>query len=270
MRWKHALVSLLAVAGSAAPALAAEPYEIGAKVADIAAKDMQGRDFRLYGLSATKQTAWAEVLAVAKEYLAPADAKPTTTLASLPGVKGDDGVVDAGKVAELVGTAGARFALVSDEKVAAGMKTLGDVAAWIEKGARAPIVIHVWSPRCPMCKAYDERIVDAMVTTGARFVTVAANYPDTDQHYKDYLEGLGFHWLVIPDREQKINDLFGGTNTPHVFVLDADYVLRYRGAVDDDPKATKEESERTNYLLDAIEAVKAGKKVEVPSTEPVG
>ena len=152
MPWKRFLSVLSLAVAAAVPAFGGDPaesekapkaYAIGDKVADIVAKDLDGRDFRLYGLSATKETAWAAVLEVAKDYGAPADAKPATTLASLPLVKGDDNVVDPGLVAELVAKAGKRVGMISNEAHASGLKTLGDVASWIEKGAKAPIVIHV-------------------------------------------------------------------------------------------------------------------------------
>jgi len=50
---------------------------------------------------------------------------------------------------------------------------------------------------------------------------------------------------------------YGALRTPHVFLLDREGVLRYRGAIDDnyeDPAAVKH-----HYLRDALDAVLAGR-----------
>ena len=59
--------------------------------------------------------------------------------------------------------------------------------------------------------------------------------------------------------------------TPDVYLLDGDRRVRYRGMIDNQygvgyarPTAT------SNYMLDALDEVLAGKPVTRPTTEPVG
>jgi hypothetical protein len=59
--------------------------------------------------------------------------------------------------------------------------------------------------------------------------------------------------------------------TTDVFVLDANNVLRYRGAIDDQYGIGYERDKaEKNYLVDAIEALLAGKPVSVAATEAPG
>jgi hypothetical protein len=58
---------------------------------------------------------------------------------------------------------------------------------------------------------------------------------------------------VLVDAEQVIADIYEAVATPHVFVIDREGILRYRGAVDDvrfrQPRPTR------FYLEEAIEAL---------------
>ncbi|NLF74395.1 MAG: thioredoxin family protein, partial [Chloroflexi bacterium] len=72
----------------------------------------------------------------------------------------------------------------------------------------------------------------------------------------------------LRDDSQEVARAYGGTHTPHVFLLDAGGVLRYRGAIDDnydDPDAVQ-----ATYLRDALDAVLAGEAPATPTTPAVG
>ena len=60
---------------------------------------------------------------------------------------------------------------------------------------------------------------------------------------------------------------YGAPVTPTMAVIDDKGVLRYWGALDDQPKG---EGEAKNYVSAAIDAIKAGKEVETPTTKPYG
>ena len=71
------------------------------------------------------------------------------------------------------------------------------------------------------------------------------------------------------DPGNKVTDILGGQSTPHCFVIDQEGVLRYSGALDDDPKGEKGEA-RTPYVRNAINAILAGEPVPVTTTKPYG
>jgi hypothetical protein len=173
--------------------------------------------------------------------------------------------------AELVGRAGRPFGLLATAEKAATLATLGDVVAWIVAAEKSPVVVNVWSPRCSMCKGgYDERVTAILSRTGARMLAVTSGPKDDPDHVEGYLEGNGWWWLVALDADQTVVKRLGATRTPHCYVLDAEHVLRYSGAVDNDFLEELPEGERKDWLEDAIEAVKAGREVGTPVTEANG
>ena len=71
----------------------------------------------------------------------------------------------------------------------------------------------------------------------------------------------------LHDSSQEVARSYGAQTTPHVFVLDAEGRLRYRGAPDadyDDP------GQRASWLRDALDALLEGAEPSQPETKPVG
>ena len=141
------------------------------------------------------------------------------------------------------------------------------------------VFIHFWSIVCPYEKQAEPKCIDIQKTYGDKgVVEIAINanqgelkadggapYPSL----RDHVEKAGVNFLVTVDPGNKITDLLGGQSTPHCFVLDRDGVLRYAGALDDDPRGTKGAS-TISYVRDALDAVLAGKPVATPTTKPYG
>ncbi len=73
---------------------------------------------------------------------------------------------------------------------------------------------------------------------------------------------------VLMDAEQVVTDLYEAVATPHVFVIDREGILRYRGALDDvrirQPGATR------FYLEEAIEALLDGRELALEETLAYG
>ena len=65
--------------------------------------------------------------------------------------------------------------------------------------------------------------------------------------------------------------MYGAERTPQIFILNAEGVLVYKGAVDSMPNATAEETPRAdNYVLAVLEQLSQGKAVDPAVTEPYG
>ena len=140
------------------------------------------------------------------------------------------------------------------------------------------VFIHFWSIVCPYEKLAEPKCIELQKQYGDRMVEIAINAnqgelkADATGSYanlRDHVQQAGVNFLVMVDPGNKLTDLFGGTNTPHCFVLDKDGTLQYTGALDDDPKGTKG-AQATAYVRDAIDAVLAGKPVATPTTKPYG
>lgn len=76
---------------------------------------------------------------------------------------------------------------------------------------------------------------------------------------------------IIRDTSGAIGHLYGATNTPQMFVIDPDGVLRYAGAIDDKPTTRLEDVKTAkNYVRAALDAGLAGKPIATPRTQPYG
>lgn len=76
---------------------------------------------------------------------------------------------------------------------------------------------------------------------------------------------------TLLDPEGKLGHLYGAKTTPHIFIVNAKGELVYKGGIDS-IKSTKAEDipQATNYVREALSAIKAGQKVPNPVTAPYG
>ena len=140
------------------------------------------------------------------------------------------------------------------------------------------VFIHFWSIVCPYEKLAEPKCIALQKDYGDRLVEIAINAnqgelkADPSGNYanlRDHVQKAGVNFLVAVDHGNKLTDLFGGTNTPHCFVLDKDGMLKYSGALDDDPRGEKG-AQATQYVRNAIESVLAGQAIATPKTKPYG
>jgi thiol-disulfide isomerase/thioredoxin len=140
------------------------------------------------------------------------------------------------------------------------------------------VFIHFWSIVCPYEKLAEPKCIELQKQYGDKLVEIAINAnqgelkADASGSYgnlRDHVQQAGVNFLVAVDPGNKVTDLFGGTNTPHCFIIDKDGTLRYSGALDDDPRGEKG-AQATPYVRNAIDAVLAGKAVAAPTTKPYG
>lgn len=73
------------------------------------------------------------------------------------------------------------------------------------------------------------------------------------------------------DADGKVGRAYDAKTTPHMYVIDADGVLRYNGAIDSIASADKGDlAKATQYVPQALAAVAAGKAPEPALTRPYG
>ena len=127
-----------------------------------------------------------------------------------------------------------------------------------------PYVI-VWnSCLCAVAEEYAPR--------GVRFLAINANdakrYPaDSPAAMARFVRDQSWPIPYLYDESQDVAKALGAQVTPHVFVLDGDQRLRYRGA----PNADHQDpSQDARYLRDALDAVLAGSEPANADTRPRG
>jgi peroxiredoxin len=76
---------------------------------------------------------------------------------------------------------------------------------------------------------------------------------------------------VLMDESGAVGKKFGARTTPHMYVVATDGKLAYQGAMDDQASTDKESiAKAKNYVVAALDASLAGKKIETATTEPYG
>ena len=76
---------------------------------------------------------------------------------------------------------------------------------------------------------------------------------------------------VVLDPDGTIGRLYGARTTPHMYVIDADGVLRYMGGIDDRPTARESDVEGAkNFVRAALADIAAGREVATPVARPYG
>jgi peroxiredoxin len=141
------------------------------------------------------------------------------------------------------------------------------------KGHRA-VVLAFLGTECPVGNLYVPRLLELEKqyrAKGVQFLAVYANEQEDLDAVAAHAADGDVPFPVLKDFGQKLADTLGVTRVPAVAVLDGDFVLRYRGRVDDRygvaarrPRATRDD------LAVALDEVLAGKKVRVAETEADG
>lgn len=75
----------------------------------------------------------------------------------------------------------------------------------------------------------------------------------------------------VLDSDGTIGKLYGAKTTPHLFIVNPEGKLVYKGGIDSIPSANPADiAKADNYVSSALTALAAGKKVANPSTQPYG
>ena len=79
-----------------------------------------------------------------------------------------------------------------------------------------------------------------------------------------------YPFLYLYNENQKVAKAYGAQVTPHVFLFDADLILRYRGAIDNN--INMERIKTSHYFRAALDRVldDEGHKIQDPKTKAVG
>ncbi len=128
---------------------------------------------------------------------------------------------------------------------------------------------------CPFVDAWEDRYIKVSNEYQEKGVGMVAinsnegtrNSGDNLKDMKNRAKKAKYDFFYTLDKGSKLASAFGATKTPHIFLFNKKGELVYRGAIDDNAKANRVE---TNYLMDAIDAMIAGKKVGMTSTKAIG
>jgi len=132
------------------------------------------------------------------------------------------------------------------------------------RDATALVVVFTCN-HCPVAKQYEERLVEFAKKYEKRVqvvaISISRNDADRLEKMKVRAAEAGFAFPYLRDESQQIGRAYGATVTPHFFVLDRDRKIAYMGAFDDN--IFEPEKVEKHYVVDAVEAVLAGKEPRV-------
>jgi peroxiredoxin len=136
-------------------------------------------------------------------------------------------------------------------------------------------VLVVTCQHCPYVIAWNPRLraaAEEYAPRGVRFLGIHANdatrYPaDSLDHMRRFVREQDWPYPFLRDESQDVAHALGAEVTPHVFVLDGEQRLVYRGAPDADHR---DPAQGAAWLRGALDAVLDGRAVEEPETRPRG
>jgi peroxiredoxin len=148
---------------------------------------------------------------------------------------------------------------------------------------RGKVVVLEWfNPGCPFVRASHtvgslKGLADKHAGEGVVWLAINSGGPGKQGNGVDAnREGIaqfGMHHPVLIDEAGKVGQLYGAERTPHMFVVNPEGVLVYRGAIDNSPDGegqSPEGGKLVNYVDGAISAIHSGAKVSPEETKAYG
>jgi peroxiredoxin len=140
-------------------------------------------------------------------------------------------------------------------------------------GKKAAVIVFVGTG-CPISDLYLPRFAELArkyESAGIPFLAIDSNSGETAAKVAEHAKKLGVSVPVLMDPGNLVADSLQAQRTCEALVLDGEAILRYRGAIDDQytQKGRKERAGK-QYLVDALDAVIAGRTVPVATTPVSG
>ena len=156
------------------------------------------------------------------------------------------------------------FTVAGDGSIAEQRYSLKDFA-----DAKLVLIVFTCN-HCPTAQAYEERIMQLATEYRDRGVAVVAITPnnpaalrinelgfsdlgDTYEETKIRAREAGFDFPYLWDGDEQVAArAYGAVATPHVFILDEERILRYRGRIDNNKNPAKTTRHDAREALDAL------------------
>lgn len=144
------------------------------------------------------------------------------------------------------------------------------------------VVLEWFNPGCPFVKASHTK--GSLVDTAARhtksgvvWLAINSGAPGKQGHGVEAnragREQFKLDHPILLDEDGRVGHAYAAAHTPHLYVIDKEGVLVYRGAIDNSPDAEGESptgGKLVNYVDAALSDLAAGRPVGTPETEAYG
>ncbi len=145
-----------------------------------------------------------------------------------------------------------------------------------------PVVLEWTNHECPYVRKHYtsgnmQKTQRALTEDGAIWISIISSAPGQ----QGYVEAAQAQELttsrgvyadhVILDPTGEIGRLYAAKTTPHMFLIDANGVLKYQGAIDDKPSSNIRSLDgATNHVLAAWQQLRSQQAITVPRTKAYG
>ena len=143
------------------------------------------------------------------------------------------------------------------------------------KNVKGFIVVFTCN-HCPYAQLYERRIIELhrkYADLGFPVVAINPNSPaivpeDSYEEMQRRARLKRYPFAYLFDEAQTVYPKFGATRTPHVFVLDSTLMVRYIGAIDDNPE--NQDDVKNHFVQKAVDALLASQMPDPDFTRAVG
>jgi peroxiredoxin len=128
------------------------------------------------------------------------------------------------------------------------------------------VILNFWSAECPWSSRADQEMMKFLQKWGdlVKYLPIASNVNEKMEMIAGETNERGLS-ILLHDINHQVADLYGAITTPHLFIIDAQGILRYQGAYDD--VTFRQRTPTQNYLQMAVEALLQG-ELPHPSQTP--
>lgn len=143
------------------------------------------------------------------------------------------------------------------------------------------VVLHFQGKNCPWDRAYQAQLNDIASkyastevgdkTVNVQFLAINANHNETAEQLKAYHEKAAMSYPILKDPGNKVADAYAARTTPHIYIIDGDGALRYKGGIEKAPVSLDDVSNMDEqYLQPVLSALVHGKELPATDTVPKG
>lgn len=141
---------------------------------------------------------------------------------------------------------------------------------------RGKIVVLEWTnPECPFVQRHYNS--NTMATLAQKYaaknvvwLAIDSSHHRTAEMSRKWAKEQALSYPILQDPDGKVGRLYAAKTTPHMFIIDANGLLVYNGAIDNDSWGIKKGKDLTNYVDAALEYILAGKPPAAATTKPYG
>lgn len=139
---------------------------------------------------------------------------------------------------------------------------------------RGKVVVLEWTnPECPYVQRHHaadtmEKTLASLPKDKVVWLAVDSTAQNTPEKSSEWKKKEKLSWPILQDASGTVGRTYGAKTTPHMYVIDEKGVLRYAGAIDDDPRGRNEKP--VNHVKTTVDAILGGKPVPASTTTPYG